>query len=156
MLKRSIHRNREHQRGITRREILLILIIVSVLGVVLGELLGRRLDDARQEQVRNELERLANALHQYKLDNKRYPTTRQGLGALVKPPGDSPLAPQWDGPYLSRESLLRDPWGNPYNYTSTYAPPAFEVSSRGADGKPGGEDSDADTFFRYQSADGGK
>lgn len=141
-------------RGITRLELVIIVVILAVLGLVVAEQLSRRLNVARQEQVSSDLERVAAALHQYKLDNKRYPTSAQGLAALLSAPETKPMAKNWDGPYLSRESLLQDPWGRPYQYQSEFAPPSFLLKSLGADGEEGGEGVATDTVLRYQSADG--
>lgn len=142
------------QRGITRLELVIIAVILCILGLVVAEQLSRRLNQARHEQVSSDLERIAAALHQYKLDNKRYPTAAQGLPALLTSPQTKPLAKHWDGPYLSRPTLLQDPWGRPYRYRSEFAPPSFELESLGADGKEGGDGSSADILLRYQSADG--
>ncbi len=140
------------QQGITRLEIILVLIIVVILGLVLAEQLGQRLDQARQEVVSSDMQRIASGLHQYKLDNQRYPTTQQGLQALLSAPDTAPRALRWDGPYLSRETLLQDPWGRPYSYQSSDAPPAFSLGTLGADGREGGENGKTDTLLRYQSS----
>ena len=141
-------------RGITRLELVIMVVILSVLGLVVAEQLSRRLNQARQEQMSSDMERIAAALHQYKLDNKRYPTTDQGLAALLSAPEIRPLAKYWHGPYLTRDSLLQDPWGRFYQYQSEFAPPSFLLKSLGADGKEGGEGAATDTLLRYQSADG--
>lgn len=147
VLQTSIFRN----RGITRREILLVLLIAALLAVWLNHVIRGRMDDVVPQQTQAELERIASALHQYKLDNKRYPTVEQGLRALLSPPEVGPQADNWDGPYLSREDLLIDPWKRPYRYDSSDAPPHFEIKTLGADGKEGGENRNADLVVKFFS-----
>ncbi len=147
VLPTPVYRN----RGITRLEILVVLLIASVLLVWLGFVVSSRMDDVVPQQTQSELERIANALHQYKLDNQRYPTAEQGLKALVYPPETGPVADDWDGPYLSREDLLLDPWKRPYRYDSSDAPPHFEIKTLGADGAEGGENRNADVLIKFFS-----
>ena len=146
-----LHSSLYRSRGITRREILVVLLIVAVFAVWLNQVVKTRMDDVVPQQTQLELERIANALHQYKLDNKRYPTVEQGLKALVYPPDTGPVAQDWNGPYLSREDLLVDPWKRPYLYDSSDAPPHFEIKTLGADGEEGGESRNADVLIKFFS-----
>ena len=139
------------QAGITRREVIWVLVIVALLAIYVSSLIKHRVEDAMHEHAQADLERIARALHQYKLDNLRYPSEEQGLAALLQPPALTPLAPNWAGPYLSRANLLDDPWQRPYRYQSSDAPPSFELASFGADGQPGGKGIDRDVALRFKS-----
>jgi general secretion pathway protein G len=132
-------------------EFVLILVMAAVIALGVGIIVNHRLDNAVTEQVNNDFLRLAAALHQYKLDNKRYPTTEQGLLALYTKPDSKPLAPRWQGPYISRVTLITGPWKNSYQYSSSSAPPGFELISLGADAKPEGVGRNADIYFRFES-----
>ncbi|AKH69769.1 type II secretion system protein G [Spongiibacter sp. IMCC21906] len=136
----------------TRLEVVIMVIILCILGLIVAEQIGQRMNAAGKDRVNNDLERIAAGLHQYKLDNKRYPTVGQGLNALLVAPKAGPKAPRWDGPYISRSNLLEDPWGLPYQYSSTVAPPSFTLKSLGSDRKEGGEAHGADIVLRYKSA----
>lgn len=139
------------QAGISLREVMLLLAVVAVLALVFAYIVIQRLDGAVGEQVDSELNRLSTALHRYKLDNRRYPTTEQGLEALLAVPITEPVPKEWQGPYLDRLSLMEDPWGRPYRYQSSHAPPRFEIVTLGADNEVGGEGVNADISLVYQS-----
>lgn len=139
------------QAGITRREVIWVLVIVAILAIYVSSLIKHRVEDAMHEHAQADLERIARALHQYKLDNLRYPSEEQGLAALLRSPASAPQAPNWAGPYLSRANLLDDPWQRPYRYQSSDAPPSFELASLGADGEPGGIGVDRDVMLRFKS-----
>ncbi|CAA0089112.1 Type II secretion system protein G [Zhongshania aliphaticivorans] len=139
------------QQGLKRWEIALILVISMFIALAIGFIVSKRIESAISEQINNDFTRLSNALHQYKLDNKRYPTTTQGLHALLENPTSSPLAPMWKGPYISRETLIQDPWRRAYLYQSSDAPPGFEISTYGGDAEKGGENTNADVVISYQS-----
>jgi general secretion pathway protein G len=102
-----------------------------------------RPDEARVIAAQQDIRTIVQSLKLYRLDNMRYPTTEQGLAALVKPPDAPPLAPNWksDG-YLER--LPRDPWGNSYQYLNPGIRSEIDVFSFGRDGVAGGEGFDAD------------
>jgi general secretion pathway protein G len=97
--------------------------------------------EARVVRAQQDIRGIASALGLYKLDNFVYPTTAQGLEALVTQPTGQPEAPNWKG-YL--DNLPKDPWGRPYQYQSPGQHGPFDVFTWGADGKPGGEDEAAD------------
>jgi len=102
-----------------------------------------RPDEARIAAAKQDIGSIVQALKLYKLDNMRYPTTEQGLQALVSKPGSAPIPPNWKGNgYL--EKLPKDPWGNPYQYLQPGTHGEIDVISLGADGAAGGEGSDAD------------
>jgi general secretion pathway protein G len=100
-----------------------------------------RADDARVTAARTDVNNLMQALKLYRLDNQRYPTSEQGLQALVTRPGAGPAPPNWK-PYV--EKLPNDPWGRPYQYLNPGVNGEIDVMSFGADGQPGGEGNNAD------------
>jgi len=129
----------------------MVIAIASIIAIIVSVIVTKRIDTALKDQVDSDFRRISMALHQYKLDNKRYPSTEQGLMALYTVPEIEPLAAKWDGPYINRETLIHDPWNNPYLYSSSAAPPGFAVSSLGADSKEGGKGLNADMSIQYQS-----
>ncbi|MDF1691724.1 MAG: type II secretion system major pseudopilin GspG [Zhongshania sp.] len=143
--------NVKKQRGIKLWEIALVIAIASVLAIIVIVIVTKRIDTALKEQVDSDFRRISMALHQYKLDNNRYPSSAQGLMALYIAPEIDPLALKWNGPYINRETLIHDPWNNAYLYTSSDAPPGFSVSSLGADSKVGGKGLNTDISIQYQS-----
>jgi len=129
------------QRGFTLIELMVVLVIIGVLAaLVVPNVIGRA-DDARATAARTDVNNLMQALKLYRLDNQRYPTTEQGLQALLTRPTTAPEAPNWK-PYL--EKLPNDPWGHPYQYLNPGIKGEVDVFSFGADGQPGGEDKNAD------------
>lgn len=135
-------RNRR-QHGFTLVEIMVVVVIIGILGaLVVPKLLGRT-GEARITAARADIAMLGQALKLYKLDNQRYPTTEQGLQALVAKPTTGPAANGWKtGGYV--EKLPNDPWGNPYQYLAPGIHGEVDVFSLGADGQPGGGGDDAD------------
>ena len=129
--------------GFTLIEIMVVVVIMGVLAALVVPRLMGRTDDARILAARQDIATLMQALKLYRLDNQRYPTTEQGLQALVTRPAMAPVPPNWKtGGYLDR--LNRDPWGNAYQYLSPGTHGEIDLFSYGADGKPGGTGNDAD------------
>ena len=129
------------RRGFTLIELLVVLVIIGVLaGLIVPNLLDRT-DDARATAARTDVNNLMQALKLYKLDNQRYPSSEQGLAALVTKPTAGTPPPNWR-PYL--EKLPNDPWGQPYQYLNPGVKAEIDVFSFGADGQPGGEGKNAD------------
>lgn len=119
-----------------------LVIIAIVAALVVPNVIGRP-DEARATAARADIRTIAATLEMYRLDNRAYPTTAQGLQALVSRPTTPPLPPNWSaGGYLPQ--LPSDPWGNPYVYRSPGQGKPYELISLGADGAPGGEGVDAD------------
>jgi general secretion pathway protein G len=130
-------------RGFTLIEVMVVIVILGVLAALVVPRILDRPDDARRVAARADIATIAAALKLYRLDNQRYPTTEQGLEALVAKPEVAPLPPNWKpGGYLER--LPKDPWGRPYLYAQPGLRGEFDVSSLGADGQPGGSGADAD------------
>ena len=131
------------RRAFTLIEIMVVVVIMGVLAALVVPRLMGRTDDARILAARQDIATLMQALKLYRLDNQRFPTTEQGLQALVTRPASPPVPPNWKtGGYLDR--LNRDPWGNPYQYLSPGTHGEVDIFSYGADGKPGGTGNDAD------------
>jgi general secretion pathway protein G len=128
-------------RGFTLIELLVVLVIIGVLGALIVPNLFASLDDARSTAARTDINTLVQALKRYRLDNQRYPSSEQGLAALVSRPTAGALPPNWK-PYLDK--LPADPWGRPYQYLSPGVRGEIDVFSFGADGQAGGEGKDAD------------
>lgn len=119
-----------------------LVIIAIVAALVVPNVIGRP-DEARATAARADIRTIAATLEMYRLDNRAYPTTAQGLQALVSRPTTPPPPPNWAaGGYLPQ--LPSDPWGNPYVYRSPGQGKPYELISLGADGAPGGEGVDAD------------
>ena len=130
-------------RGFTLIEIMVVIVILGVLAALVVPRVLDRPDEARAVAARSDIATIIQALKLYRLDNQRYPTTEQGLNALVAKPEQPPLPPNWKpGGYLER--LPKDPWGRPYQYLSPGLKGEIDVFSFGADGQPGGNGFDAD------------
>ncbi|MBA4725508.1 MAG: type II secretion system major pseudopilin GspG [Pseudomonas sp.] len=134
---------RRTQGGFTLIEIMVVVVILGILAALVVPQVMSRPDQAKVTVAKGDIKAIAAALDMYKLDNFAYPSTQQGLEALVKKPSGSPQPKNWnrDG-YLKR--LPKDPWGNDYQYLSPGTQGQFDLYSFGADGKPGGSDLNAD------------
>ena len=128
-------------RGFTLIELMVVLVIIGVLAALIVPNVLDRADDARVTAAKTDIANINQALKLYRLDNQRYPTSEQGLRALVTKPTSGPVPTNWK-PYL--EKLPNDPWGNPYQYLNPGIKSAIDIMSFGADGKAGGEGKDAD------------
>ena len=130
-------------RGFTLIEIMVVVVIMGILAALVVPKLMGRADDARITAARQDISTLMQALKLYKLDNQRYPTTEQGLQALIAKPSSGPAANGWkSGGYVDK--LPKDPWGNPYQFMSPGLKGEVDVFSFGADGQAGGAGNDAD------------
>ncbi len=134
---------RRAKSGFTLIEIMVVVAILAILASVIVPKIMSRPDEARAVAARQDIATIVQALKLYRLDNMRYPTSEQGLAALVSRPTIAPVPPSWKvGGYLER--LPKDPWGNPYQYLSPGLHGEMDVLSFGADGAAGGEGFDAD------------
>lgn len=130
-------------QGFTLIEIMVVVVILSILAALVVPRIIERPDEARVLKVKQDIRAIEAALKLYKLDNYVYPSTDQGLEALVSKPTGMPEPRQWkEGGYLDR--LPKDPWGFPYNYLSPGQHGEFDIWSYGADGQPGGMGINAD------------
>ena len=132
-----------HLAGMTLIEVMVVIVILGVLAALIVPSVIGRPDEARAVAAKQDVGTILQALKLYRLDNHRYPTTEQGLQALVSPPVIAPAAPSWkNGGYLER--LPKDPWGNPYQYLNPGVRGEIDVFSYGADGAAGGSGRDTD------------
>ena len=130
--------------GFTLIEILVVIAVIAILASLVAPNVFQHVGTARSTTARSQVEMLATALDAYRLDNGHYPSTTQGLTALVSAPTDE-AATGWRGPYLRRAVPL-DPWGKPYQYRypGEANPAGFDLLSYGADGRAGGDGENAD------------
>ena len=132
---------RRDQRGFTLIELLVVIIILGLLAGLVGPRLFGRVGQSKQATARAQIELFGAALDQYRLDVGAYPASGAGLDALVK----NPSVANWNGPYLKKNAVPRDPWGNAYHYKCCPGDhEEYDIWSDGADGAPGGEGENAD------------
>jgi general secretion pathway protein G len=132
---------RRVSRGFTLLELMVVIVIIGVLAALIAPKVLENVDKAKITAAQSNINDLMNALKMYKLDNGRYPTSDQGLQALVAKPTTGTMPGNWRS-YLDK--LPNDPWQNPYQYANPGVHGDIDVFSFGADGKPGGEGNDAD------------
>jgi len=145
ILLRRASRAHRLPRGFTLIEIMVVITILGILAALIVPRVVGRTDDARIAAARQDIASLLQALKLYRLDNGAYPTTEQGLKALLAKPTIEPLPPNWkQGGYLERSSTPKDPWGNDYKYLNPGLKGEVDVFSYGRDGAAGGESVDAD------------
>jgi general secretion pathway protein G len=134
---------RNRQSGFTLIEIMVVVVILAVLGALVVPKILENVDKARVTRAQSDIRAIQTALDLYRLDNFKYPTTEQGLQALVKQPADPTITNYRSGGYLP--SLPKDPWNNVYLYQNPGTDGRdYEITTLGRDGKPGGDGYDAD------------
>ena len=131
-------------KGFTLIELMIVVVILGILAMVVVPNVMDRPDEARQTKARSDIKSLETALRLFKLDNGFYPTTEQGLQALVVIPTTGRIPKKWNKPYLEKGKLPKDPWGNDFIYLSPGVNGDYDIISYGADGVPGGEGFDQD------------
>ena len=141
-MKKIKHRK---QAGFTLIELMVVVVIIAILaGLIVPRFMGET-DKAKQAKAKMQIESLESALKIYKLDNGSYPTTEQGLKALVEAPTAGNIPKNWrQGGYLEKGKVPKDPWGNDFVYTSPGSHGDFDLTCLGKDGEPGGEGVDKD------------
>ena len=131
-------------RGFTLLELLVVIVIIGLLAAYVGPRYFAQLGKSERGTAKAQIEGLAKALDAYRLDTGHYPSTEQGLGALMVRPADEP---KWSGPYLQK-AVPPDPWGRAYVYRSPSPAGDFDLLSLGKDGQAGGEGDGADVSYR--------
>lgn len=132
----------QHQHGFTLIEIMVVVIILGILAAIIAPNVIGRVGDAQVAAAKQDIRGIESALKFYRLDNFAYPTTEQGLEALVTRPADPSIRNWKQGGYLDR--LPKDPWGNPYQFLNPGQNAEIDIYTFGRDGRPGGEGEDAD------------
>jgi general secretion pathway protein G len=127
------------QKGFTLVELIVVMVIIGMLAALVFPRLIPKVGKGRQSAAKAQIELLGQALDQFRLDTGRYPSTSEGLNALMVNPG----IPNWDGPYL-KKAVPNDSWGKPYNYQAPGCHGDYDLISYGADGAPGGEGENKD------------
>ena len=129
------------QMGFTLLELLVVLGIIAMLAGIVGPQVMKHMGESKTKAAKVQLEDLASTLDMYKLDAGTYPSTEQGLNALIEAPDN---ARHWSGPYLSKSKIPLDPWQNEYHYVFPGEHGKFDIFSYGADGNEGGTGEDQD------------
>ena len=133
--------SRRAARGFTLLELLVVIVIIGLLAAYVGPKYFSQLGKSEVTIARAQIEAFDKSLDTYRLDVGRYPTTEEGLAALVTAPASATA--KWNGPYL-KKGVPPDPWGHPYQYRSPGSKGEYDIISTGKDGQPGGTGEDAD------------
>jgi len=134
----------QSSQGFSLIELMVVIVILGILASMIMPRLMGRTDDAKITKAEVDIKALSTALKLYKLDNGDYPTTEQGLKALISPPEQEGMEGWKKGGYLDQKSLPKDPWKRDFIYLCPGTHNDFDIISYGADGVPGGEDKNKD------------
>lgn len=137
-------RGKRQEWGFTLLELLVVMVIIGLLAAYVGPRYFAQLGKSEQKVAKAQIESFGKALDTYRIDIGHYPTTEQGLAALVVTPADEK---RWQGPYLEKQ-VPNDPWGRPYVYRAPGQQGDFDLLSLGKDGMPGGDKENADVNYR--------
>jgi len=132
----QLKKSRRSTAGFTLIELLVVLVILGLLAGLVGPRVIKHLGESKTKTAMLQIDELSSALDLYRLEIGSYPTTEQGLQALVEKPAG---VEQWNGPYLRKTTVRLDPWGQPYKYRSPGEHDNFDIYTYGADGAEGGE-----------------
>ena len=138
---RAMGRSARRHAGMTLLELLVVLVILGIVGgIFAGNILGQG-EKAEGKAAKVQIDQFGVVLDTFKLEVGRYPTTAEGLDALIHQPSG---VTGWNGPYLKKDSISKDPWNNDYKYTSPGQHGGYDIVSYGADGREGGDGTDKD------------
>lgn len=144
-MRRQTFKKNTFNRGFTLIELMVVIVILSILAVWVAPKIMGRPEQAKQVKARVDMQGFETALKLYKLDNGMYPSTEQGLNALIEKPSTGREPKNWRSEgYIEKGKIANDPWGNEYVYLSPGAHGDYDIISYGADGEPGGEDYNKD------------
>ncbi len=143
LLNKKLKKDVRHLRGFSFIEVMVVIIILGLLSSIVGVYLFDSAEKAKADATRTQIRGLETALDLYRLHNSRYPSSEQGLKALLVRPEVGLIPKNWNGPYLRGNNLPEDSWDSPFNYFSENGN-EYEIISLGADGVDGGVDLDAD------------
>ena len=132
---------RKKQYGLTLIELMVVITIIALIGAIIGPRVFKQLGGAKTKTAKAQIEDLGASLDLFYLDAGRYPDTNEGLQALIQPPADMD---KWNGPYMKKNKIPKDPWGYDYHYQSPGENGAYDLYSYGRDNAPGGDGEDAD------------
>ena len=141
--KDTLNRRKKRRRGFSFIEVMVVIIILGLLSSIVGVYLFDSAEKAKVDVTKTQIRGLETALDLYRLHNSRYPSSEQGLAALLGKPEVGIIPKNWNGPYLRGNNLPEDGWSNPYRYVSVNGK-NYEIISLGADGTDGGTELDAD------------
>jgi general secretion pathway protein G len=152
MTQKMPQNRKKAQNGFTLIELMIVIVIIGILATLLIPRIMERPEEARRIKAKADIKTIESALKLYKIDTGNYPTTEQGLEALIRKPDTSPVPNKWrEGGYLEGDAVPKDPWGNPYYYTASSSSGTsgtsgrdYEIVSYGSDGQPGGTGKNAD------------
>lgn len=137
------HFKNHKQSGFTLLELLVVLGIIAMLAGIVGPQVMKHMGESKTKAAKVQIEDLSATMDMYKLDAGSYPTSQQGLQALIEAPDN---AKRWNGPYLSKSKMPLDPWQNEYHFVSPGEHGKFDIFTYGADDKEGGEGEDRDVL----------
>ncbi len=134
-----------NEKGFTFLELMVVVVILGILATYVAPKFMGRTDDARSVKAKVDIASIETSLRMYRLDNGQYPTTEQGLLALIEKPSTDPIPSNWsEKGYLEKKKIPKDPWGKEYIYLSPGVHDEYDVISHGADGASGGEGKNKD------------